>query len=103
MLTSVGFVIFSIGNVKTLFNAVWPQCWKTGAVCNIHSVEATDCQLRHGARPADAADLGVAGIIIGQCLVGYEADYVGRRFGMVRTHLGVLATDGRRSRTRLSC
>ena len=32
----------------------------------------------------DRIDLGVAGIIIGQCLVGYEADYVGRRFGMAR-------------------
>jgi hypothetical protein len=29
-----GYVLFSVGNILTLFESVWPQCYKTYQVCN---------------------------------------------------------------------
>ena len=28
-----GYTLFSVGNIKNLLQAVWPQCWKTYQVC----------------------------------------------------------------------
>ncbi|KAL8292453.1 hypothetical protein RQP46_001065 [Phenoliferia psychrophenolica] len=66
-----GFVLFSIGNLEPLFASVWPQCWKTREVCSPLWVNAVTY-------------LEIAGIIIGQLLVGIEGDWVGRRFGLIQ-------------------
>ncbi|SGY15002.1 BQ5605_C013g07201 [Microbotryum silenes-dioicae] len=67
-----GFVLFSIGNLQPLFAAVWPQCWgKTHQVCNKNLI-------------ASVTYLEIVGIIIGQLLVGWEADFIGRKFGLVQ-------------------
>ncbi|KAI5304636.1 hypothetical protein KEM56_006224 [Ascosphaera pollenicola] len=67
-----GYVLFSIGNIKPLFAAVWPECWgKDPTVCNetwIHSVEY----------------LEICGIIVGQILVGLLGDAIGRRWGLIQ-------------------
>lgn len=57
-----GYVLFSIGNIKPLFQAVWPACWKTGQVCNNTWIFAIDY-------------LEIAGIIVGQILVGILGDW----------------------------
>jgi len=33
-----GYTLFSVGNIDSLFEAVWPQCWKTFQVCNAKCV-----------------------------------------------------------------
>jgi len=85
-----GFTLFSIGNLAALFNAwvfscflshlcvdlnhpesVWPHCWKTHQVCNKQWVYSVDY-------------LEIIGIICGQILVGFEGDWIGRRFGLVQ-------------------
>ncbi|KAI9806709.1 MAG: hypothetical protein M1825_006166 [Sarcosagium campestre] len=66
-----GYVLFSIGNIKPLFSAVWPTCWKSHDVCNptwIASVEY----------------LEICGIIVGQILVGILGDWLGRRWGLIQ-------------------
>lgn len=55
------YVLFSIGNLTPLFDAAWPQCWKTFAVCNQTWVQAVTY-------------LEVLGIIVGQVLVGIIGD-----------------------------
>lgn len=69
-----GYVLFSVGNLKPLFQAVWPQCWKTYEVCDHQWVNAVDY-------------LEIIGIICGQIMVGIEGDWIGRRFGMVQDAL----------------
>ncbi|SNX87348.1 related to inorganic phosphate transporter [Melanopsichium pennsylvanicum] len=69
-----GFTLFSVGNLKPLFKAVWPACWKTHRVCNDKWDSAIDY-------------LEIVGIIVGQILVGVEGDWIGRRFGMVQDAL----------------
>ncbi|SPO29326.1 related to inorganic phosphate transporter [Ustilago trichophora] len=69
-----GYTLFSVGNLKPLFKAVWPQCWKTHRVCNENWDSAIDY-------------LEIVGIIVGQILVGIEGDWIGRRFGMVQDAL----------------
>ncbi|KAI5300494.1 hypothetical protein KEM55_007021 [Ascosphaera atra] len=67
-----GYVLFSIGNIKPLFEAAWPNCWgKDATECNPtwrNSVEY----------------LEICGIIVGQILVGLIGDFVGRRFGLIQ-------------------
>ena len=62
LLTSSSYVLFSIGNVKPLFQAVFASCWKAYAVCNATWIAATEY-------------LEVVGIIIGQILVGVLGDW----------------------------
>lgn len=66
-----GYVLFSISNVKTLFEKVWPQCWKNYTACNESWVQTTEY-------------LQVVGIIMGQVSVGVEGDWIGRRWGLVQ-------------------
>lgn len=69
-----GSTLFSIGNLTPLFQAAWPTCWRTYAVCSkewVHSIEY----------------LEIIGIIFGQILVGFEGDWIGRRAGLVQDAL----------------
>ena len=56
------YVLFSIGNLKPLFEKAFPACWKKTQICNptwIASVEY----------------LEICGIIVGQILVGIVGDW----------------------------
>ncbi|KAF5876176.1 putative mfs phosphate transporter protein [Botrytis fragariae] len=66
-----GYVLFSIGNLAPLFSAVWPQCWKTFEVCSEQWTYAVTY-------------LEIIGIIVGQILVGYLGDKIGRRWGLIQ-------------------
>jgi len=76
-----GYVLFSIGNLSTLFSAAYPDCWKTFTTCSATLTETTTY-------------LQVVGIIIGQVSVGFLGDWCGRRYGMIQDavimSLGVL-------------
>ncbi|BFZ62277.1 hypothetical protein YB2330_003366 [Saitoella coloradoensis] len=66
-----GYTLFSVGNIKPLFQVVWPACWSTFAVCDrtwTHAVEY----------------LEIVGIIVGQVYVGIIGDWIGRRMGMIQ-------------------
>ena len=66
--------LFSIGNLSSLYSAVWPECWSTHEVCDKNWISAVTY-------------LQIIGIIVGQVLVGFEGDWVGRRFGLVQDAL----------------
>lgn len=66
-----GYVLFSIGNVTPLFEAVWPECWKDHTVCSKNWVSSVTY-------------LEIIGIIVGQVLVGFIGDGIGRRFGLIQ-------------------
>ena len=60
------YVLFSIGNIKPLFQSVFKDCWKSAKTCNAIWIDAVDY-------------MEIVGIIIGQVLVGILGDwYVGR-------------------------
>ena len=80
------YVLFSIGNIKPLFQATFATCWKSFAICNETWIEAIDY-------------MEVVGIIVGQVLVGILGDwFVGARadtFGRAQTDdLTGLVDDG---------
>ncbi|KIV77146.1 hypothetical protein PV11_08969 [Exophiala sideris] len=66
-----GYVLFSIGNVKPLFQAVFPNCWSKYKVCNKQWIYAVDY-------------LEIIGIIVGQIMVGIIGDWIGRRWGLIQ-------------------
>lgn len=66
-----GYVLFSIGNVQPLFEAIWPQCWSAYEVCSQTWVAAVKY-------------LEICGIICGQICVGLIGDGIGRRFGLIQ-------------------
>lgn len=55
-------MLFSIGNIKPLFQATFATCWKTYQICNQTWIQAIDY-------------MEVIGIIIGQILVGILGDW----------------------------
>lgn len=65
------YVLFSIGNVKPLFQSAFPGCWKSHQVCNNTWIQAVDY-------------LEIVGIIVGQILVGLLGDWLGRRWGLIQ-------------------
>lgn len=69
-----GSTLFSIGNLKPLFQAVWPACWSKHQTCDLGWINAIEY-------------LEILGIIVGQVLVGFEGDWVGRKFGLVQNAL----------------
>ena len=71
--------MFSIGNLSALYKAVWPQCWSTHEVCNANWIAAVDY-------------LQIIGIIVGQIMVGFEGDWIGRKFGLVQDALIMTCT-----------
>lgn len=66
-----GYTLFSVGNIKNLLQAVWPQCWKTHEVCSANWI-------------ATVSYLEIVGIILGQISVGFIGDWIGRRWGMIQ-------------------
>lgn len=66
-----GYTLFSVGNLTSLFEAVWPLCWSTYKVCNANWV-------------ASVGYLEIVGIILGQITVGFIGDWIGRRWGMIQ-------------------
>lgn len=67
-----GYVLFSIGNVSSLFSAAWPSCWgKNPTACNANWINAVQY-------------LEIAGIICGQIGVGLIGDGIGRKWGLVQ-------------------
>lgn len=69
-----GYTLFSIGNLTPLFQAVWPACWSRYTVCSENWIAAQTY-------------LEIIGVIFGQVMVGIEADWVGRKFGLVQDAL----------------
>ena len=55
------YVLFSIGNLMPLYQAVWPQCWKTHKVCNETWVQSVTY-------------LEIVGIMVGQIGIGAIGD-----------------------------
>ncbi|BGP34388.1 hypothetical protein JCM10296v2_006208 [Rhodotorula toruloides] len=72
-----GYVLFSIGNLKSLFKSAWPACWKTHDVCNPNWTSAVSY-------------LEIVGILMGQSIVGFEGDWIGRKFGLCQDALVML-------------
>ncbi|OXV06083.1 hypothetical protein Egran_06149 [Elaphomyces granulatus] len=66
-----GYVLFSIGNVTPLLAAAFPACWSKYTICNLDWINALGY-------------LEIAGIIVGQILVGFLGDWVGRRWGLIQ-------------------
>lgn len=65
------YVLFSIGNLIPLYSAVWPTCWGSHKVCDKTWTQSVTY-------------LEVAGIMVGQILVGAIGDGIGRRFGLIQ-------------------
>lgn len=63
--------MFSIGNLKPLFQAVWPTCWKTHEECSANWLDAITY-------------LEILGIICGQVMVGFLGDGMSRKWGLVQ-------------------
>ncbi|KAJ5666935.1 hypothetical protein N7462_011344 [Penicillium macrosclerotiorum] len=66
-----GYVLFSIGNIKPLFQKTFPECWDTHEICDKQWLNAVDY-------------LEIIGIIVGQILVGVVGDWIGRRWGLIQ-------------------
>lgn len=66
-----GYVLFSIGNLKPLFEKAFPDCWDDKVTCNKTWIAAVEY-------------LEICGIIVGQILVGVIGDWIGRRWGLIQ-------------------
>ncbi|KAI9825257.1 MAG: hypothetical protein M1832_001291 [Thelocarpon impressellum] len=66
-----GYVLFSIGNLKPLFQKAFPLCWKSHKICSQTWIAAVEY-------------LEICGIIVGQLLVGILGDWLGRRWGLIQ-------------------
>ncbi|KAJ5684239.1 uncharacterized protein N7477_000584 [Penicillium maclennaniae] len=66
-----GYVLFSISNVSSLFKESFPECWDKKKVCSANWIAAVNY-------------MEVAGIIVGQLLVGVLGDWIGRRWGLIQ-------------------
>jgi hypothetical protein len=80
--------LFSIGNLSSLYSAVWPECWSTHEVCDKNWIAAVTYLQIIGESSAVVSECSSCpGIIVGQVLVGFEGDWIGRRFGLVQDAL----------------
>lgn len=66
-----GYTLFSVGNLSSLFEDVWPSCWKTNTICTANEIASLNY-------------LEIIGIIFGQLVVGVIGDWIGRRWGMIQ-------------------
>ncbi|KAK5084891.1 hypothetical protein LTR70_006420 [Exophiala xenobiotica] len=70
-----GYVLFSIGNLKPLFQKGFPSCWGTkagqGEACSPTWLAAIEY-------------MEIVGIIFGQIGVGIVGDWLGRRWGLIQ-------------------
>src|SRR5271163_4343422 len=66
-----GYTLFSVGNLTSLFEAVWPACWKSYTSCSANWIASVDY-------------LEIVGIIFGMLSVGVIGDWIGRRWGMIQ-------------------
>ncbi|RAO70158.1 uncharacterized protein BHQ10_006170 [Talaromyces amestolkiae] len=66
-----GYVLFSVSNVQSLLSAAFPDCWKNHTTCNAQWINSLTY-------------LEIAGIMVGQVLVGYLGDMIGRRWGLIQ-------------------
>ena len=64
------FVLFAIGNIKPLLEVMYPNCWG--------SEEPADCN--KGAQE-EIETIEIAGIIVGMLVIGFFADWMGRKWG----------------------
>lgn len=64
-------MLFSIGNIKPLFQNSFKSCWKEYETCDKQWIYAIDY-------------LEILGIIVGQILVGILGDWYGLQFESVR-------------------
>ncbi|KAI0164648.1 major facilitator superfamily domain-containing protein [Xylariaceae sp. FL1272] len=67
-----GYVLFSIGNLSSLFADVWPLCWGS---------DPTKCEKNW---VASVTYLEIVGIMVGQTGVGIIGDWIGRRWGLIQ-------------------
>ncbi|CAL8460494.1 g23 [Coccomyxa elongata] len=72
-MTCEAYVIFSVGNLKPIFQQAYPKCWGKGA---------KDCDqgLLNSLTYSQ-----IAGIIVGMLTLGYLTDRIGRKWGSVVT------------------
>ncbi|KAJ5888144.1 hypothetical protein N7495_008185 [Penicillium taxi] len=66
-----GYVLFSISNVTTLFKDAFKSCWSTHETCDASWIAAVNY-------------MEIVGIMVGQILVGYLGDAIGRRWGLIQ-------------------
>ncbi|KAK9856439.1 hypothetical protein WJX84_007586 [Apatococcus fuscideae] len=66
------YYIFSVGNVKPLWAAQWPQCFNEHVGCSEEFINGLEYSQ-------------VAGLIIGMIALGFSVDRVGRRLGSILT------------------
>lgn len=70
-----GYVLFSIGNLKPLFQKSFPECWGSaptgGHACSHTWLAAIEY-------------MEIVGIIFGQITVGIIGDWLGRRWGLIQ-------------------
>ena len=65
------YVLFSIGNIKPLFKHVFASCWDSNEICDANWIHAVEY-------------LEIVGIIVGQIIVGFLGDWIGRRWGLIQ-------------------
>lgn len=66
-----GYVLFSVSTVQSLLADAFPDCWKNYKTCNANWINSLTY-------------LEIAGIMVGQILVGYLGDMIGRRWGLIQ-------------------
>lgn len=66
-----GYTLFSVGNILTLFDSVWAQCYRQYKVCSKTWVQSINY-------------LEIVGIIVGQIMIGVIGDWIGRRWGLIQ-------------------
>ena len=81
-----GYTLFSVGNLKSLFGKTFPECWAKSKDLSKYGLTSNDKVCQDGWLHA-VNYLQTVGIICGQIMVGFEGDWVGRRFGMVQDAL----------------
>lgn len=83
-----GYVLFSVGNVKSLFQDVWPQCWNYSSweksYAKAHPNESVPGPICNKTWLAAVDYLEICGIICGQIGVGFIGDSLGRRWGLIQ-------------------